>query len=528
MAKTSDKSEKPAMTPELWRRLQELLDEALELPPERRAELVDTADLDPAARRRLEGLIRAAEEPATALDHSPLSLTPRRPTVAEPRRLGAYELLESLDRGGMGSVFIARRTDDVHSRKVAIKVLQMGLETEEMVRRFRREREILAQMEHPNIAHLLDGGTAPDGRPFLVMELVEGVPIDRYCDEVGAGLEERLRLFQKVCSAVHFAHQNLVVHRDLKPANILVTSEGVPKLLDFGIAKLLSTENFPLTVVTTAPDRALMTPAYASPEQIRGERITTASDVYSLGVLLFQLLTGSRPHQVEGRSRAEVQRLICEEEPPLPSFAVVEDSADPGEARRLRRHLAGDLDNIVLMALRKEAQRRYISAEQLSEDLERHLAGLPVVARKDTFTYRAGKFVRRHRVAVASGTTALVLLLGFIQVLLVQQREVVAQRDRFETTAKFLTEIFENPNPERSEAVNLSAQQLLERGAASLDLDLGDLRQLELARDLMQRVERLRERRERLHALLPALRGAGGVDSTTPQPSRNPEQEESR
>lgn len=461
------------MTPELWRRLQELLDQALEMPPESRSELVARSELDAAGRRRLEGLIRAAEEPATALDRPPIPLSSIR-SLAEPRRLGAYQLLESLDRGGMGSVFLARRTDDVHSRRVAIKLLQMGLETEEMVRRFRREREILAQMEHPNIAHLLDGGTAPDGRPYLVMELVEGEPIDRYCDSVEASIEERLRLFQKVCSAVHFAHQNLVVHRDLKPANILVTAEGVPKLLDFGIAKLLSTENFPLTVVTTAPDRALMTPAYASPEQMRGDRITTASDVYSLGVLLYQLLTGFRPHQVDGLSRAEVQRLICEEDPRLPSAVLEDELADPAEARRRGRRLAGDLDNIVLMALRKEPQRRYISAEQLAEDIERHLTGLPVVARKDTFTYRAGKFVGRHRVAVASAATAVVLLLCFIEVLLIQQREVVGQRDRFESTAEFLIEIFENPNPERSGDPNLSARQLLDRGASSLDKDLGD------------------------------------------------------
>ena len=374
----------------------------------------------------------------------------------------------------MGTVFVARRDDDVHHHPVAVKLMQMGLESEEMLRRFRREREILAGLQHPNIARLLDGGTADDGRPYLVMELVDsGVPIDQFCQEQELDIPQRLRIFQKVCAAVHFAHQQLVVHRDLKPGNILVTPEGDPKLLDFGIAKLLSTQDFPVTVVTTMPGHSPMTPSWASPEQMRGERIATSSDIYALGILLYRLLCGAHPYQLDGCTYAEAIRIVCEEEPQPPSTRLLQGDASQEERQRSRQ-VAGDLDDIVLKALRKDPRQRYSSAEQLAQDIERHLTGLPVEARKGTFSYRAGKFVRRHRVGVASAATALVLLLVFIGALLFQQQQVIAQRDRFENIAEFLIDVFENPNPKGSADPNLTARELLERGAADLEARLQD------------------------------------------------------
>lgn len=459
------------MTPERWRELQRILDAVLDLPVAERAAFMQQQCPDPESRRELQRLVDAAESVLTAFDRPPVLLTTEKP--ADPNKLGSYRLMDRLGRGGMGTVFVARRDDDVHHRSVAVKLMQVGLESDEMLRRFRREREILAGLQHPNIASLLDGGTAEDGRPYLVMELVEGgVPVDQYCAEQALDIPQRLRIFQKICGAVHFAHQQLIVHRDLKPGNILVTPQGEPKLLDFGIAKLLSTEDFPLTVVTTMPGRSPMTPSWASPEQMRGERISTASDTYSLGILLYRLLCGHHPYSLDGCSYAEAIRIVCEEEAPPPSTRLLELTEPLAGHRQLARQLSGDLDDIVLKALRKDARQRYSSAEQLAEDIERHLTGLPVEARKGTFTYRAGKFIRRHRVGVASAATAFVLLLVFIGALLVQQRQVIAQRDRYELIAQFLIELFENPNPKQSRDPNLSARDLLERGARNLEEQL--------------------------------------------------------
>ena len=320
-----------------------------------------------------------------------------------------------------------------------------------ILRRFHAERQILAALNHDNIARLLDGGATEDGRPYLVMEYVEGVLITQYCDQHRLTVPERLRLFRKVCAAVHYAHQNLIVHRDLKPPNILVTSKGVPKLLDFGIAKMLNPGQAGYAVVQTRTELRVMTPEYASPEQVRGEMITTASDVYALGVLLYELLTGHRPYRLASRLRQEIEHAICEEEPERPSTAVsaVEEvrSAD-GTTRkitpdmvsrdrrmavaRLRRRLAGDLDNMVLMALKKDPAQRYASAEQFSEDMRRHLAGLPVQARPDTVGYRASKFVRRHRWGVSMAAVIVLLLMAFSAVMAGLMAEVAHQRDMTE------------------------------------------------------------------------------------------------
>ncbi|TAK93742.1 serine/threonine protein kinase, partial [Patescibacteria group bacterium] len=315
-----------------------------------------------------------------------------RPVTDQPslplERIGPYRLVSEIGHGGMGTVYLAERDGDFHQR-VAIKVVR-GLLGADGLRRFRVERQILASLQHPGIAGLLDGGTTPEGMPYLVMEHIEGVRIDDYCDARHLTLAQRVTLFCRVCDAVSAAHRSLVVHRDLKPSNILITADGTPKLLDFGIAKLLTDDDADPLLVTSPSVRAL-TPEYASPEQIRGLPITTATDVYSLGVLLFELLTGERPHRLGTRTAAELERVICGQEARRPS-AFVE--------KRLARELEGDLDTIALAALRKESSRRYQSVEQLADDLRRYLDGRPVLARPSTWSYRARRFVQRHRAAV--------------------------------------------------------------------------------------------------------------------------------
>jgi serine/threonine protein kinase/tetratricopeptide (TPR) repeat protein len=335
------------------------------------------------------------------------------------QRIGHYKILRELGHGGMGVVYLAVRDDDHYRKQVAIKLIKRGMDTDAVVRRFRTERQILANLDHPNIARLMDGGTTEDGLPYFVMEYVKGESINQYCDLHRLSTDKRLQLFRLICSAVNYAHQNLVIHRDLKPFNIIVTEEGVPKLLDFGIAKVLH-ENPQQATEMTATMMLVMTPEYASPEQVRGERVTTATDIYSLGVVLYEMLTGHRPYSFKSHRPDEVARAICEEEPDKPSTAInrIEElqSTDgtpsvcltpdfvsatrDGQPEKLRHCLSGDLDNIVLMALRKDPKFRYGSVAQLSEDIRRHLEGLPVLARPATLRYRAAKFVRRNRLGV--------------------------------------------------------------------------------------------------------------------------------
>ncbi len=375
-----------------------------------------------------------------------------------PEKLGNYRVLGEIGRGGMGSVYAAVRVDDAFKKRVAIKVMRRGLDTEDMLARFELERQVLGAISHPNIARVFDAGVTPDGRPYFVMELVEGKPIDRYCDEHNLSLQARLELFRKVCAAVHVAHQNLVVHRDIKPANILVTKDGEPKLLDFGIAKLLNPEMAAIDPMTR-PDQRLLTYEYASPEQVTGDPITTASDVYALGVLLYELLTGHRPYQIERRVHEEAVRVICSTEPARPSTAVSRAVTvrGPGDSvrtitgeeiarrremqlARLKRRLSGDLDNIILMAMRKTPHRRYKSAEDLASDIERHLSGMTVVARPPTWDYRAGKFIRRHRGAVAAAAVVAAALVGGLAATTWQWRTAEAERARAEAAEAGLAE----------------------------------------------------------------------------------------
>ena len=371
----------------------------------------------------------------------------------------------------MGTVYLAVRDDDQYEKQVAIKLVRRGMDTDFIVDRFRHERQILASLDHTNIARLLDGGTTEDGLPYFVMEYIEGSPINQYCDDRRLSTVERVKLFRTVCSAVQYAHQNLVVHRDIKPSNIIVTPEGVAKLLDFGIAKLLALDAVGQAQAATVTMMRPMTPDYASPEQVRGRAITTAADIYSLGVLLYELLTGRRPYRVKTFTPQEIEQVICEQEPEKPSTAI-----DRGEAQneKTRRRLRGDLDNIVLMAMRKEPERRYASVEQFSDDLRRHLEGLPVRARKDTLAYRAEKFVRRHKVGVAMAALMLALVVGAIVIVLGESRRAARERDKAERVSAFLVNIFKVSDPDEARGKTVTAREILDKGAERIEVELKD------------------------------------------------------
>ena len=489
-----------------WEAIDALFDAALDLPVEERAAFLDEQCADqPDVRRAVEQLLAAEDDPmfaapaadavATLLEAELAGAVPDR--LGE--QLGPYVLLRTLGEGGMGTVYLAERRDGQFAQTVAVKCLRPGLRAGPFVRRFHQERQILATLQHPHIARLLDGGVAEDGTPYFVMEYVEGVPLTQYCDEQRLSIAARLRLFETVCTAVQYAHQNLVVHRDLKPSNILVTPSGQVKLLDFGIAKLISPEasevlnETPDALLLTRTGQPLMTPEYASPEQIRQGPITTATDVYALGVLLYELLTGQRPYALASRLQHEIARVILEEDPrPLSAVVHATTQAAPDTAtaltqaratnpERLRRRLRGDLDHIAQQALRKEPERRYASVGAFAEDIRRHLDGRPVAAQPDRLGYRARKFVQRHRVGVgASVLVVLALVVGLGAAL--WQAEVAA-RERAATLLEaekqaalkdYLVGIFESINPNSERFDTLSVQALLDEAKDRLGPDLAD------------------------------------------------------
>ena len=439
---------------ERWARVKELFEAAADLSLNDRATLLnEKCDGDDALRRDVESLLDSdaqtdgfIEQPALEM---PWDLFPEAPEESlAGRQFGAYQIIREIGRGGLGAVYLAARADDEYRKEVAIKLVRRGLDTEDILRRFRNERQILAQLDHPNIARLIDGGTTDDGLPYFVMEYVNGQPITAYSETHSLNPTERLDLFRKVCAAVTFAHQNLVIHRDLKPSNILVAADGEPKLLDFGIAKLLGPEEEALA--PTMVGQRAMTPEYASPEQIKGETVTTLSDVYSLGVLLYELLTGRRPYRLKTRTPGEISRAITTQEPERPSTAAAKVGGSLKSEIRNPKFLKGDLDNIVLMAMRKEPARRYTSVGQFSEDIRRHLEGLPVIARKDTASYRAGKFVNRHRIGVAAATLIVLSLLGGIIATLIQVRTARRERAKAESISAFLGRTLNASNPDRN------------------------------------------------------------------------------
>lgn len=416
-------------------RIKEIFHEALDVSASERAEFLSSRCRDQAERLEVESLLRSHDEAGDFMAAPALfeagSIGVIDDDEAKNRigeMIGNYQIVREIGRGGMGAVYLAVRADDEFKQEGALKIVKRGMDTDFILKRFRNERQILAGLNHPNIARLLEGGTTDDGLPYFVMEFVDGQDLITYCLQKSLSLNERLDLFRGICAAVSYAHQNLIVHRDLKPSNILVTPEGAPKLLDFGIAKLLNTDS---DYTKTTGGMRLLTPEYASPEQIRGEQMTTVSDVYSLGVILYELLTGQSPYSSKDRGFDNIIRAVCEAEPKIPSESWLDertlnlgdtkknrggstDFAAPPTQRVTASQLKGDLDNIVIKALQKEPERRYQSVQEFSEDIRRHLMGLPVTAQSDTFRYRAKKFIKRHSVGASLGALILLLLVGGI------------------------------------------------------------------------------------------------------------------
>jgi len=477
------------LDPDRWKKAEEIFGRALEAPPEEWEALVAKAcGGDEGLREEVLSLL-AATETATAYFSrvaSQAGIRPPETVDAETqvgRTVGPYRLVRLLGRGGMGVVFLALRADEQFEKEVALKLLPWGATSPEAVERFRSERQILARLEDPRIARLLDGGSTEDGTPYYVMEYVEGSPIDDYCDEHRLSIRDRLGLFLDVCDAVEHAHRHFIVHRDLKPGNILVTEEGAVKLLDFGIARILDPDDGQGDRTRTGHAHP-MTLAYASPEQVRGEPITTASDVYSLGVLLYKLLTGHHPYRRDFTSPSDAERVICGEDPTEPSRRLRTDGggelgaiaeARGAPAHKLQRELTGDLDAIVLMALRKEPARRYPSVVHLSEDLRRHLRGYPVGARRDSRGYRFSRWVRRHRIGFAASAAVAVLALALLGVSIRHTLTTAALGQALsreaETTrevSEFLVDLFRTSDPLEGFGDTVRARTLLDQGVEHL------------------------------------------------------------
>lgn len=484
-------------TSERLRRAEEIFLRVADLPaPEREPAIARWCGTDEALAREVRSLLRHSERLGTFLEEPALGpdfvlLPPRasstpvaavEPDAMVGRAVGRYRIERRIASGGMGTVYLASRADEQFAQRVAIKIVKRGMDSEEILERFRRERQTLAALEHPSIARLIDGGATEEGLPYLVMEYVEGQPIDAYCDDRRLGVDQRLELFLMVCDAVRHAHQNLVVHRDLKPGNILVTPEGHPKLLDFGIATVIAAGA--TSSVTSAHTRRL-TPEYASPEQVAGAVVTTTSDVYSLGVVLCELLTGQPPYRFTTRTPAEVRRTVAEDAPRPPStlaetadVCVEAARARRSAPRQLARRLRGDLDTIVLSALRKEPERRYPSVEALAADIRRHLQQLPVSARRDTVLYRTGKFMRRHTLVTALGLLSILLLAGGVAAFAWQARVAERQRDeaviaraQSEAITSFLQRMLESADPSAS-GPSVTVRAVLDDAARRLDGEL--------------------------------------------------------
>ena len=506
------------LDPGRWREIDDLFEAALEKSEPARQAFLEA--LESGLRRDVERLLEADRAARTFLEGRPGSWLPAAtgaappqeapaapvaPAAELPKRIGPYKVLGVLGEGGMGRVLLAARADEQYQRLVAIKTLRPRSAElarhgarreaplrEELLARFDLERQALAQLEHPNIARLYDAGRDADGDPYLVLEHIDGVPIDQYCDRQCLDVEARLRLFLEVCAAVQVAHRNLLVHRDLKPSNILVTADGRPMLLDFGIAKLLDPARIAGELLETREGSRPMTPGYASPEQIKGEPITTASDVYSLGVLLYELLTGRKPYRITGWQPRELERAICEVEPERPSTAVFRQAAKgdsrssfdsplaPQELARRRgtspgalsRHLRGDLDILLQTALRKDPDLRYASVEALGQDIRAYLEGQPLAARPKARLYAFRKFVRRHRFGAAAAVVLAALLFFFVAALLLQEREIRAERDKAQQALAFLIEVFKASDPARAQGEELTAREILDGAARRVDAEL--------------------------------------------------------
>ena len=457
------------MTVDRWGSVQELFHEALQHPPsDRGAFLSEACQGDSDLRREVLSLIAAHEGvgPIGRLDDADQGPTPGLEWV------GPYRLIRRIGEGGMGVVFLAERAGEGFSQVVALKLIRAGYVDPRLQERLAEERRLLARLEHPGIARLIDGGSTPAGQPYYAMEFVEGTDLLRYCDEHKLPLHSRLELFIEICDAVHYAHQQLIVHRDLKPANVRVTSEGRPKLLDFGLAKTLENEEEGDATQTAS----WLTPAYAGPEQLKHGRVSILTDVYALGVVLYELASGERPYQVDGLNAAELTHVVCEVVPKAPSAAVKDGTNFGTPIGSLRRMIAGDVDVIVLKALAKEPERRYRSAIELAEDIRRYLLGRPVRARPDSWAYRTSKLVRRHKTTVAAAIAVLVFLIVGLGVALWQAKVASAARSRAEDAlrqsqdvSEFLVGLFQASDPEAAFGDTVAARELLRRGVAETE-----------------------------------------------------------
>ena len=458
------------MAPTDWSELKALFAEAVEFAAEERGAFLDRR-CPPGSplRDELEGLLHHHDTAGAFLEEPVRDLAARLVSSGSaglPDRIGPFRIVREIGRGGMGTVYQGERDEGGFEQRVAIKVIRRGMDTEDVHRRFLSERRILARLEHPNIARLLDGGVTADGRPYFVMEYIEGVPLTEYLRRQSLGLRDRLCLFQSICQAVDYAHRNLVLHRDLKPSNILITRDGQPKLLDFGVAKLLGSDDRPDT--RTRPEGLYLTPAFASPEQARGEPLTTASDVYALGLLLFELLTGERPFAAGPTRSGDASRPLAREAPRPSAVASTLGRAAPVPAHQMR----GDLDVIVATALRPEPARRYESAHRLLADMERYFAGLPILARKDSIGYRGGKFVRRHRWGVGAATAAALALVAALAVFVAQSIRIAGERDKAQRVTALLVDLLQGSDPAEALGDTLTARALLDRSSARIESEL--------------------------------------------------------
>ncbi len=516
---------------ENWQKVKELLDEVLNLEASEREKILHNSEIDNEIREEVRSLLAFEEDSENLIKLSAVEFSKGffddendTENVLIGQTIGAYKIISELGYGGMGAVYLAERADGNFSQRVALKLLKREMNTAALRRRFEQERNILASLEHPNIARLLNAGTTEDKIPYIAMEYVEGLPIDDYCNKNKLDLDQRLDLFREVCQAVDFAHRNLIVHRDLKPSNILVTNDGKPKLLDFGISKILSDE-FDQINTATVTKLGAMTPSYASPEQLQNKSVTTATDIYSLGVVLYEILSGHRPFETKEENLKEIYKAVIETDPPLPSQLIDsmsksfkeitnartelkdEDISDhstvvqnfdkktepnklhntlPSKVNLSSGSLRGDLDNIVLKALRKEPERRYSSAENLSEDIKRHLLGLPVTARPNTVSYRAEKFFKRNKASVFGGTIIFLVIVGGLFATLWQARIAQTERDRAILEAKKVEKInaymqkilnFSNPhwlssNPDQNRDAKIS--DALNEALKNIDADLAN------------------------------------------------------
>ena len=482
-----------SVDPDRQRAVDDLFDAALEQPAEQRAEWLRAHCAQADVRAEVEALLEAHGANDPIFDRNAAELAAPMLLAPTPQHIGPYRVLRELGRGGMGVVYLAERADGQYRRRVAVKLLRNSPDAEDLHRRFVAERQILASLNHPNIAQLLDGGVTDAHLPFIVMEYVDGLPITTYCDRQRLTVEERLQLFHDVCAAVHHAHQNLIIHRDIKPSNILVTEDRRVKLLDFGIAKLLNPTLGPADQPLTRTEWRVMTPEYASPEQVRGDSLTTASDVYALGVVLYELLCGRRPHRITGGSSQALAEAISQREPLIPSVAASRLEPSRSEATtdvspeeiastrglsvdRLRRRLQGDLDAIVMMALRKESARRYGSADLMWEDVRRHLDGLPVIADRGTRWYRARKFLGRHRIEATAALAGTLSLVGVAAVAVRQATVVSRERNRAEEAlaqsaevTDFLVRLFRTAAPAGVPRERATVQDMLATGMARVE-----------------------------------------------------------